>query len=1452
MNNSFTILQKPSPGASLLMHRGDFLTFTLCLDKPRSGNAFLRTDAGHASTARQEIIRQVRRHETPLKQDWFDVAMQRLDEQHFQIRLPLGEVGHFEAKTFFIEEGTPKSKTAAPVWPHGPNTVINIEPACTCCANIIYNAFVRQFGPNKSGGGAPDAVMSENIGMLDSADYTVIPPSGTFRDLIKQLDFIIGELGCRWIQLLPIHPTPTTYGRMGRFGSPYAALSFTAIDPALAEFDPRATPLEQFIELADAVHSRNARIIIDIAINHTGWAAGLHETHPEWLKREDDGRIKMPGAWGVVWADLTELDYTHTTLWEYMADVFLIWCRRGVDGFRCDAGYMIPAKAWKFMIACVREQYPDTLFLLEGLGGKIAVTEELLDTSGFNWAYSELFQNYDRSEIEFYLPEPVRISETKGLTIHFAETHDNNRLAAVSVAYARMRTALCALLSSRGGFAFTNGVEWHAVEKINVHDAGSLNWGAEICQIDLIRRLSTLLKEHPAFFDRARLTLVNKGEGNHIVVLRHHLPSDKKLLIAANLDKNREGVAVWSGQQVDMGVPLTDLLTAKTITVSTQGDLIQCPLQPLQIVCLSDSPDDIDLLNDKLSRTAGGTAAGIPDRIIQQCLRAKVFDLWCYYHGLEIPQEFNLSQATNELATDPLEFCRHYNPFNEEPRVITWRWSPFGSKWSIQREVMLPPGHFLLIDAPAPFRANITTENYTLANEESLPGNNGRYFALFTPLETPDAHQDYTLNLTLYESGGSLRIQAPLLGLTRFENTGVRRFWSGEQLRKHSGLFLAANGRGGMLRAALSWGDLPGRYDALLAANLNPDYPEDRRIMFTRCRAWIVYQDFSQEIRHDCLDAFSSDYHKCAFRYKIPCGRGEHVFITISLEMAAGINAIRMQFHRHPVKENLGGLADHKAVRLILRPDIDDRSFHTATKAYTGPEHAFPNAVICLPDGFSFTPHPERRLHVNVPDSRFVWEPEWHYMVYHQAEAMRGLEPHTDLFSPGYFSINLSGSRTVSLTAHTGFKTASTTLENIFTDWQPQTAFADNSDMPLDEALTQALDQYVVKRGNLKTVIAGYPWFLDWGRDALIFTRGLIAAGHFDDARAILKQFGRFEKDGALPNMIHGDNASNRDTSDAQLWFCVACRELLQAEKSDAFLDEICGRRTVRDVLMSIGNSLTHGTPNGILMDTDSGLLFSPGHFTWMDTDFPAGTLREGYPIEIQALWQYTLDFLSEIAPPDDNLVWKRQARKVRASIVELFWLEQDGFLADCLHAHPGTPANLAQKDDSLRSNQLLAITLGAVKDMAICRLILAACEELLVPGAIRSLADRPVCYPNPVSHNGCLLNDPHHPYQGKYEGDEDTQRKPAYHNGTAWTWPFPSYCEAWVQTYGESSVETALAWLGSSSRIINQGCVGHVPEILDGNYPHTVRGCDAQAWGVSELLRVLLGIKKISKPADM
>jgi predicted glycogen debranching enzyme len=1425
MNPSTQLVQDPGPGAHLLRFRGDTLTFTLTLPDSEKGSAWLRTTIGHGAISRDETIANVRLGKPRLGRDWFDIPMQQTGDRHFKVTIPLCEVGHYEAKCFFLNAGG-----STPVWPQGSNTVINVEPADTCCGNILYNAFVRQFGLNKDGGGVPDSKEAQSVHMLDQADYTVIPKSGTFRDLIAQLDFIVGRLGCRILQLLPIHPTPTTYGRMGRFGSPFAALSFTAVDPALAEFDPKATPLEQFLELVDAVHLRNAKIFIDIAINHTGWAAALHESHPHWLVRDPDGRIEVPGAWGVRWEDLTKLDYSQKDLWQYMADVFLTWCHRGVDGFRCDAGYMIPVSAWKYIIAQVRRQFPDTIFFLEGLGGKISVTRNILNQGNFDWAYSELFQNYDRSQIEGYLPEAFDISRGDGIMLHFAETHDNPRLAGRSKTYARMRTALCALCSSQGAFGFANGVEWYATEKINVHEAPSLNWGAADNQVDHISRISDILKQHPAFHDQTDLKMIQQGEGNCLVLLRHHLSSGKKLLVVANLDDSNPTSAAWNYRHMGITDPMyIDLITEDNVAVTASAEQHTLGLEPGQVLCLTADSEDLNYLKPNAD-----AAFLLPDRIERQQMRAKALDVFVYYHGTRNLGEFDPDQAAALLARNPRAYCLSLNHAGDESRVITWQYPR-----DVGREVMVPPGHFLLVRAGTRFRSRIMEKKQVVGYEESLPLADGSFFALFAPLPEATDHRALRLNLSVYTNEGCQHVDAPLLYLSRAEDIRVQTTFDRSDLISRSMLMLGTNGRGGMLRAHVDWGRLTSRYDALLAANLNGEFPEDRWIMLARCRAWLVFQGYSQAINSDCQDSFHFDYSRGLWRFHVPTGQGEYVVLAAEVKMIQGENAIRMTFYRYPSAGNQNILSDDSPVRLILRPDIEDRNFHETTKAYLGPEDHWPQSVTTQSDGFAFAPDANRRLQIQISRGRYIPESEWQYMVHRPIEKERGLDPDSDLFSPGYFSAELKGGEGIELTARVSApaepKTSVPKFEVPAAD--PMVTGSKASWRP-GEALQRALEHYIVKRGTLKSVIAGFPWFLDWGRDSLIVVRGLIASGRTRDARAVIKQFGRFEADGTLPNMIRGQDAGNRDTSDAPLWFFLACSELSAAEGSEAFLDESCHGRTIRQILISMARSMIAGTPNGIRMDPQSGLIFSPAHFTWMDTNHPVGSPRQGYPIEIQSLWHAALVFLARIDSAQTENKWKSTAKKVQASVLDLFMLKE-GWLADCLHAQPGTPAAKAERDDALRPNQLFAVTLDAIADTTTCRKIVTACQELLVPGAIRSLADRPVRYPLPIVHNGNVINDPHHPYQGKYVGHEDLNRKPAYHNGTAWTWVLPTFCEAWVKAYGKPGTEAALAWLSSGFRLTSTGCVGHLPEILDGDFPHTERGCDAQAWGVSELLRV-------------
>ena len=168
--------------------------------------------------------------------------------------------------------------------------------------------------------------------------------------------------------------------------------------------------------------------------------------------------------------------------------------------------------------------------------------------------------------------------------------------------------------------------------------------------------------------------------------------------------------------------------------------------------------------------------------------------------------------------------------------------------------------------------------------------------------------------------------------------------------------------------------------------------------------------------------------------------------------------------------------------------------------------------------------------------------------------------------------------------------------------------------------------------------------------------------------------------------------------------------------------------------LQSIAENYVKGTPNGIRMDADSALIWSPGHFTWMDTNHPAGTPREGYPVEIQVLWIRLLRQLEKISERDGPKKWRTLAERATASLEKYFWLENKGWFADVLLAKPGVTARDAIPDDALRSNYLFAVSLGLVTGERAKRCVEAALKFLVVPGALRSLAPLPVSVPLPFT----------------------------------------------------------------------------------------------------------------------
>ncbi len=360
------------------------------------------------------------------------------------------------------------------------------------------------------------------------------------RDLTKQLPHIVQTLGCRILHLLPVHPTPTTYARFGRFGSPYAALDLTAIDPALVEFDKRTTGIDQFCELTYAAHSLGARVFIDIVINHTGWGSVLQENHPEFFLKKPDGEFASPGAWGTVWEDLVELEQHDVKLWDKIADSLLIWCRRGVDGFRCDAGYKIPVPAWQYIVARVQEEFPETIFLLEGLGGSWEATENLLTEGGMQWAYSELVSKLFRqgSRMLSRLRKPPKRARRQLMFIILKRT-TIDRLAEKGRAWSLLRNRLCALTSPSGGFGFTCGVEWLAAEKISVHGCTGLNWDSADNIVPELAQLNELISNHPCFFDGAKLTRLSAPDSPIYALLRESAEGKDSVLILVNTDAEK-------------------------------------------------------------------------------------------------------------------------------------------------------------------------------------------------------------------------------------------------------------------------------------------------------------------------------------------------------------------------------------------------------------------------------------------------------------------------------------------------------------------------------------------------------------------------------------------------------------------------------------------------------------------------------------------------------------------------------------------------------------------------------------------------------------------------------------------------------------------------------------------------------------------------------------------------
>ena len=1266
----------PAPGSRQVRHAGDFVTFTLRARDgrwPEGWGARLRTNLGRAERVREEIV-QSHFQRLPLAgASWRDLPMRR-DGEAWTLTLPATEVGCFRAKAYAVDE------RGFQHWPGGPDFCVSVHPSWTRTGNTLYCAFPRMFGPSRGRVVTADPEFDRLAAPLDRMGCAVIPPGGTLRDLARQLPHIFDRLGCRLLHLLPVGPTPTTFARFGRFGSPYAVQDLTAIDPALVEFDRRTTGVQQFEELTEAVHARGGRVLIDIVINHTGWGSREWNNHPGWFVRKPDGTFESPGAWDVVWEDLVELDQCHPDLWDYLARAFLTWCRRGVDGFRCDAGYKIPAHVWQYITARVRQEFPDTVFLLEGLGGSWEATDTLLADGGMQWAYSELFQNFAGDSLTGYLDHTLRAATHSGVLVHYSETHDNARLAARGLTepgpatpegrmWSLHRNQLCALTSIQGGFGFTCGVEWCATEQVNVHSSRGLAWDHPDHLVDELHALNRLLADHPCFFDGARVERLPATGSAAVALRRESAEGPDRCLVLANPDLGAPAdVHIDRPLWEDLGEPRFDLVESYAASDATPAGparwevsrpaaaddrTIRIRLAPGACVCLAATPRPQGLSGDAYRR-----ARARADWAVTALATVR--------RATDVPHEHWTTLAA-EVEADPAGFlAASFGDDGTYHRVVVW--TPDDTR----RVVPVPEGHWLLLQEDAPFRARLHVPGHGHAeHRESIAVHDGHVLC-FNPRSvegigelrierhgTPVVHRQATVRFLAAEPS----IPAPTLAPTL-----------------HGPLVLLTNGRGGMARIPVDLGRITSKYDCLLGANLHPRVPVDRHVMVKRLRAWVNADGFITPLDAGNLVDFESG-PPAHWRFVANAGDGRSVEIHLVADLLDGENTVQLQFSRPDSPPRFGrSLPPGCDVRLTLRLDLEDRSFHAETHRSPGADHHFSThthpLTFAIPNGngvgagvgFEFTPAPDRRLRVVAESGVFHHQPEWCEHIAHPIEGTRGQPAAGDAYSPGWFDIPLAtgGQAGLTLTTESHLPDEATRRGFVAARLDAVARAVEGAPFPATDrfgrTLAAAARAYLVRRDDALTVVAGYPWFLDWGRDTLIAARGLLAAGAVDEVRGLLLTFARFEDRGTLPNSIHGEDARNRDTSDAPLWWGVVCEEYAARAGTDWYATPVgdAAGRTVADVLRDLASGMLAGTPNGIRVDPASGLLWSPSHFTWMDTNHPPGTPREGYPVEIQALWIRLLRHLDRIGQPawdGRGESWADLARRAEKSFHAWFWL---------------------------------------------------------------------------------------------------------------------------------------------------------------------------------------------------
>ena len=478
-----------------------------------------------------------------------------------------------------------------------------------------------------------------------------------------------------------------------------------------------------------------------------------------------------------------------------------------------------------------------------------------------------------------------------------------------------------------------------------------------------------------------------------------------------------------------------------------------------------------------------------------------------------------------------------------------------------------------------------------------------------------------------------------------------------------------------------------------------------------------------------------------------------------------------------------------------------------------------------------FWPYPGVPGIVVAGNGRYRPDPHWYRGFHYAEEAARGLDSDEDLAAPGELEFDLGAGEAALILARRG---QGADAQDTLAPGAADTLLRQVRQVELERRLAlgsplqRAADAYVIARDGGKTIIAGYPWFTDWGRDTFIALRGIcLATGRFDDARAILLRWSGTVSQGMLPNRFPDRGAAPEYNSvDAALWYAVVVYEYLQAAQGRA-QPSAAERAQLVAAVEQILLGHAAGTRYGIAVSAD-GLLAAgePGvQLTWMDAKIGdwVVTPRIGKPVEIQALWLNALWAAAALGTPSAPR-WRVLLAQGRDSFAARFWNPALGHLNDVVDVNH----QAGRVDAQLRPNQILAVgglPLALLEGPRACAVVDAVEAQLWTTLGLRSLA--------PADPSYCA----------RYAGGM-RERDGAYHQGTVWPWLLGPFVEAWVNVRGGSAAaarEARTRFLQPLYAHLGEAGVGHISEVADAESPHRPGGAPFQAWSVGELLRLEL-----------